>query len=91
MAADTRTPDADLTLYRLHACPYCERVVRKLQEYGLDYQSRYVTPEHSTRNVVKRVSGGRGVPVLVDSVTGVTMAESANINHYLDRTYGEGA
>jgi glutathione S-transferase len=87
----SRIPDADLTLYRLHACPYCERVLRKLQTLGLDYQSRYVTPEHSTRNVVKRVSGGRGVPVLVDRATGVTMAESANINRYLDRTYGEAA
>lgn len=91
MEPDTRTPDTDLTLYRLHACPYCERVVRKLQEYGLDYQSRYVTPEHSTRDVVKRVSGGRGVPVLVDRTTGVTMSESANINRYLDRTYSEGS
>jgi glutathione S-transferase len=91
MAFTSRTPDADLTLYRLHACPYCERIVRKLQEYDLDYQSRYVTPEHSTRNVVKRVSGSRTVPALIDRTTGLTMSESANIVKYLDRKYGEGA
>ena len=90
MAPDVRTPDTHLTLYRLHACPYCERVVRKLREYDLDYQSRYVTPEHSTRNIVKRVSGSRTVPVLIDRAAGLTMSESANIVQYLDRKYGEG-
>ena len=89
MHPESRTPERDLTLYRLHACPYCERIVRKLEEHDLDYQSRYVTPEHSTRNVVKRVSGSRTVPVLIDRSTGVTMSESANIVRYIDRVYGE--
>ncbi|MFC7044031.1 glutathione S-transferase N-terminal domain-containing protein [Halobacteriaceae archaeon GCM10025711] len=80
--------DAPITLYRLQACPYCERVVRRLQEYGLDYHSRFVEPMHSDRNVVKRVSGIRTVPVIVDRNTGATMAESANIVDYLDATYG---
>ena len=83
--------DVPITLYRLQACPYCERVVRKLEEYDLDYQSRFVEPMHSDRNVVKRVSGKRSVPAIVDSTTGVTMSESGNIVTYLDRTYGEGA
>ena len=80
-----------ITLYRLQACPFCERVVRKLDEYDLDYTSRFVEPMHSDRNVVKRVSGKRTVPAIVDEHTGVTMAESANIVDYLDNTYGEGA
>jgi glutathione S-transferase len=46
---------------------------------------------HSDRNVVKRVSGKRTVPAIVDEHTGVTMSESANIVDYLDNTYGEGA
>lgn len=78
-----------ITLYRLQACPYCERVVRVLSELGLDYQSRFVEPLHSERNVVKRLTGVRTVPVLVDENTGVTMAESANIVDYLERTYGD--
>lgn len=80
--------DADVTFYRLQACPYCERVTRKLEEYDLDYHSRFVEPMHSERDVVKRVAGVRSVPVVVDRNTGVTMAESANIVDYLDRTYG---
>ncbi|MFB6310290.1 MAG: glutathione S-transferase N-terminal domain-containing protein [Salinirussus sp.] len=83
--------ESDLTLYRLQACPYCERVVERLEAYDLEYKSRFVEPMHSDRNVVKRVSGVRTVPVLVDESTGVTMAESANIVEYLDGTYGEAA
>ena len=77
-----------ITLYRLQACPFCERVVRKLDEYDLEYHSRFVEPMHSDRNVVKRVSGSRTVPAIVDKSTGVTMSESANIVEYLDTTYG---
>ncbi|WP_227353169.1 glutaredoxin family protein [Haladaptatus salinisoli] len=86
MSAETTEPA--ITLYRLQACPYCERVVRKLQEYDLPYRSRFVEPMHSDRNVVKRISGKRTVPAIVDEETGVTMSESANIVEYLDDTYG---
>jgi glutathione S-transferase len=80
-----------ITLYRLQACPFCERVVRKLDEQGLDYRSRFVEPMHSERDVVKRISGKRTVPAIVDENTGVTMSESANIVDYLERTYGDAA
>jgi glutathione S-transferase len=82
--------DPAITLYRLQACPFCERVVRKLREYDIDYTSRFVEPMHSDRNVVKRVAGKRTVPALVDEATGASMAESENIVEYLDRTYGGG-
>ncbi|WP_152039707.1 glutathione S-transferase N-terminal domain-containing protein [Salinigranum salinum] len=83
--------EPQITLYRLQACPFCERVVRTLDEYDLDYRSRFVEPMHGDRNVVKRVSGKRTVPAIVDERTGVTMSESANIVDYLTKTYGEGA
>jgi glutathione S-transferase len=82
---------AAITLYRLQACPFCERAVRKLNEYDLDYTSRFVEPLHSERNVVERISGKRTVPAIVDENTGVTMSESANIVEYLEQTYGLGA
>ncbi|TQQ83049.1 glutaredoxin [Halonotius terrestris] len=84
----SETEEPPITLYRLQACPFCERVVRKLADYGLEYQSRFVEPMHSDRNVVKRVSGARTVPAIVDETTGVTMSESGNIVEYLDNTYG---
>jgi glutathione S-transferase len=89
MSESPTTPS--ITLYRLQACPFCERVVRALDEYDLDYRSRFVEPLHSKRNAVKRVSGSRTVPAIVDETTGVTMSESENIVTYLDQTYGEGA
>lgn len=76
-----------ITLYRLQACPFCERVVRTLDELELAYRSRFVEPMHSDRDVVKRLSGKRSVPAIVDERTGVTMSESANIVDYLERTY----
>jgi len=78
------------TLYRLQACPFCERVVRKLEGYGLDYESRFVEPLHSERDSVRRVSGSRTVPAFVDPETGATLTESANIVEYLDAYYGNG-
>ncbi len=78
-----------ITIYRLQACPFCERVVRTLTELDVDYRSRYIEPMHSARNAVKRVTGVRTVPAIIDRNTGVTMAESANIVEYLERTYGE--
>lgn len=82
------TDGTELTLYRLQGCPYCERVVRVLTDLDLDYKSRFVEALHSERNIVKRLSGKRTVPVLVDEGTGVTMSESANIVTYLETTYG---
>ena len=80
-----------ITLYRLQACPFCERVVRVLDKHGLDYRSRFIEPMHSDRDVVKRLTGKRTVPAIVDDDTGITMSESANIVEYIERTYGNEA
>jgi glutathione S-transferase len=77
------------TLYQLEGCPWCEKVADRMDELGVDYDTIWVDAMHSDRNEVKRVSGQRAVPVLVDDDHGVTMNESANIVTYLDTTYGE--
>ena len=76
-----------ITLYQLDGCPYCEKVADRLDEVGLDYDTEWVEAMHSERSEVKRVSGQRGVPVIVDDETGVTMAESDRILEYVDSTY----
>lgn len=76
-----------LTLYQLEGCPYCERVVDRLNELDIDFESVWVDGLHSKRNDVKRVSGQRAVPVLLDDKRGVTMAESEHILEYLDTSY----
>ncbi|MDY6779698.1 MAG: glutathione S-transferase N-terminal domain-containing protein [Halobacteria archaeon] len=77
-----------LTLYRLEGCPFCEFVVDELDERGLEFESVWVEGLHSRRNEVKRVSGQRQVPVLVDEEHGATLHESARIIEYLEATYG---
>lgn len=79
-----------ITLYRLQACPFCERVVRVLNDLGIPYRSRFVEARHSRRDAVKRLTGSRTVPAIVDDRTGVTMSESANIVRYLETTYSDG-
>ena len=75
------------TLYRLEGCPYCEKVVDELDDLGVDYESVWVEGLHSKRDEVKRVSGQRQVPVLVDEQRGLTMAESDRILEYLEESH----
>lgn len=76
----------DLTLYQLDGCPYCERVADRLDELDIEYETEWVQALHSQRDEVKRVSGQRGVPVLIDEDHGVTMAESERILEYIEKT-----
>lgn len=78
-----------ITLYALDGCPYCETVHDALEEHDIEYDTRWVEALHSTRNEVKRVSGQRAVPVLVDDERGVTMSESENIVQYVERTLAD--
>jgi len=75
------------TLYQLDGCPYCEKVADRMDELGVDYESVWVEGLHSERDEVKRVSGQRAVPVLIDDDTGVTMAESDRILEYIETSY----
>jgi len=76
-----------ITLYQLEGCPYCEAVAERLAELDIEYDSVWVDALHSQRNEVKRVSGQRGVPVLVDEDRGVTMAESEQILEFVEQSY----
>jgi len=76
----------ELVLYSLDGCPFCKKVEDALEENDIEYETRWVEGLHSKRNEVKRVSGQRAVPVLIDDDRGVTMAESANILEYVEKT-----
>jgi len=73
-------------LYALDGCPWCEKVSDALDDAGVEYETEWVDALHSDRDEVKRASGQRGVPVIVDEGSGVTMSESANILEYVDRS-----
>ncbi|WP_440770104.1 glutaredoxin family protein [Natronorubrum sp. DTA28] len=76
-----------VTLYQLEGCPYCELVADRLDELEVDYESVWTEGLHSKRNEVKRISGQRQVPVIVDDERGVTMPESERILDYLEANY----
>lgn len=79
---------SDLVLYELPGCPYCAKVISKLDELGLDYESREVPRSHSERTEVEEVSGQTGVPVLIDEEHGVDgMPESDDIVAHLEQHY----
>jgi glutathione S-transferase len=83
---------SNLILYELEGCPYCAKVIDKLDELDLEYESRMVPRSHAERTEVEAISGQTGVPVLVDEEHGVEgMPESDDIVAYLERTYGDGA
>jgi glutathione S-transferase len=84
----TAGTDREVVLYRHVGCPYCERAVQSLRGHGVGFESRFVVPRHSDRDVVARVAGTRSVPVLVDEAAGVVMAESANIVDHVEAVYG---
>jgi glutathione S-transferase len=75
------------TLYRLEGCPFCELIVDEMDELGLKYESVWVEGIHSKRDEVKKVSGQRQVPVLVDDDLGLTMHQSGRIMEHLKQTY----
>jgi glutaredoxin len=77
---------SDVTLYALDGCPYCEKVHDALDEADVAYDTTWVGALHSERDAVKRVSGQRAVPVIVDEERGVVMAESDRICEYVERT-----
>jgi len=79
---------SDLILYELPGCPYCAKVVNKLDELGLEYESREVPRSHSERTEVEEVSGQTGVPVLIDEAHDIDgMPESDDIVAHLDDHY----
>ena len=80
---------ANITLYELPGCPYCAKVIDKLNNLGVEYDSIEVPRSHDQRTEVKEVSGQTGVPVIVDEEHGVDgMPESDDIVEYLEETYG---
>ena len=79
---------SNLILYELPGCPYCAKVVTKLEELGVEYESREVPRSHGERTEVEEVSGQTGVPVIIDEANDVHgMPESDDIVEYLEQQY----
>lgn len=77
-----------LELYVLDGCPYCEKVLTKLESLDLDYETHSVPRSHAERDEVEAVSGQTGVPVLVDEEHDIDgMPESDDIVAHLEEAH----
>ena len=78
---------SEIVLYQAEWCPYCARVRSALTDLLVDYQIVNVPREKEKREVVQRVSGQRGIPVMVDGET--VLDDDDDIIPYLQKKYGE--
>jgi len=74
-------------LYSADWCWYCQRVVEKLAELGVDYEYVEVPVFHSKRSKVLEVSGQTSVPVFVDG--DVVLDDDDAIIPYLEEHYAK--
>jgi glutathione S-transferase len=74
-----------MQLYLWQSCPFCQKVVRALEELGLEEGAEYTVveagPGTEGREVVEKTGGKAMVPFLVDG--DVAMYESDDIIAYL--------
>ena len=76
-----------LELYHIEGCSYCQMVRETLDELGLSYVVRTVSPDHAGRDRVREISGQSLVPVLVDTERHQVVHESRDIIAYLREHY----
>jgi len=76
-----------LELYANAGCPYCQKVLKKMNELKIDFIWRshdFMAGENSWGF---KIGGKTQVPLLLDQQKGVVMYESDAILEYLDDNY----
>jgi glutathione S-transferase len=74
----------------IEGCPYCQKVISKLDSLDIEYQTIQVPREKSQRDEVVEISGQSSVPVITDENNDVQgMNESSDIIEYLDEEYND--
>lgn len=77
-----------LTLYMRPTCPYCHKVLEKMDELGIQAEHKDIAEAANAEELVKR-GGMQQVPYLVDAEHGKEMYESDDIIAYLEENYGK--
>ncbi|TXD97171.1 glutathione S-transferase [Psychrobacter frigidicola] len=77
-------PEKSLILYEFEACPYSRRVREVMTQLNLDYESR-PSPHrgHVYRDELKKLSGKKQVPFLIDENTDDKIVDSQAIIEHL--------
>lgn len=71
-----------LDLYVLEQCPYCQKVMKFLDEKGIEYNKINIE-ENGNKETLIKLGGKRQVPFLVDKDRNIQMYESNDIIEYL--------
>jgi glutaredoxin 3 len=71
-----------LVLYKFDSCPYCQIVLRRAAELGIELELRDTRRDPSARAELLRIGGMTQVPCLF--IDGRPLYESADIVHYLE-------
>lgn len=71
-----------LNLFTMDTCPYCQKVIKFLEEHNIEYNSIDVKDKNNMENLI-RLGEKKQVPFLVDTDHGVEMYESEDIIEYL--------
>ena len=75
-----------LELFILETCPYCLKVIKYLDERGLEYRKIDIKNKDSENSLIQ-IGGKRQVPFLVDTDRNIQMYESNDIIEYLKTIY----
>lgn len=70
----------DLTLYYKKSCPYCQKVLRFMEQSNINLDTRD-TMQPGNQDDLVRIGGRKQVPCLV--INGTAMYESDDIIEYL--------
>ena len=75
-----------LELFILETCPYCQKVMKFLDNQHMQYNKIDITNENNKETLI-RMGGKRQVPFLVDKERNIQMYESDDIIEYLKTIY----
>lgn len=71
-----------LELFMLESCPYCQKVIKFLDDEHLEYKKIDIKNKESEDSLIQ-IGGKRQVPFLVDTDRNIQMYESDDIIEYL--------
>ena len=72
-----------ILLYKMDGCPYCEKVLRALEEKHLEFRSLDIS-DIVNKDELLHLGGEEQVPFLVDTEHNAKMYESGDIIQYLE-------
>lgn len=72
-----------LLLYKQEGCPYCNKVIKHLNEHGIAYRSLDIS-DTVNKDELLLLGGEEQVPFFVDTDHNIKMYESEKIIEYID-------